>query len=330
MRLNFNIPPGLEFHHPRSHDWREDYARSGAVPVRVLDFVTDSYGGAQQTLLAAVADVSRASVASYFDAAQNLVLANVDEPRLTHDPLSGARRGILVESASTNLIVDAVASAEKWAGSVSRTDLSLGALGFFGGVELASQGVNWHRATIGEQTLNAGQTYSISVYGKIATSGKFRFDFRNTTSGQTSQLRNALSSIEETTGAGMFNNITVDTLPDNVFCLRAQFVPSLGGSHSLSLGPYSDVAGETIIGFGAQLESGAAITSFYPASSGDVTRAADTIGVVGLTGTYDVAVTDGDGVETILLGQSITEGWWPNLSASVIRKMLIFDAGSLI
>jgi hypothetical protein len=330
MKLDFNITSGLKFSHPRSDDWRTRYARNGLRPVRVYDFVADAYGDAQQVSLAVVADFTRASVASYFDGSQDLVLAAVDEPRFAHDSSSGVRRGLLLETAATNLIDEAIARADKWTGPVSRTNRALGALGFFDGVALASQGVNWHRATVGEQALSAGQSYAISVYGQLGTSGKFRFDFRSSSSGQTSQLRNTFSNMEVTNGAGVFSNITVDALPNNVFCLCGQFVPSVSGTYSASLGPYSNLAGESIIGLGAQLEVGSTATSFYPASSGNVTRAADVIGTTGLTGTYDVIVTDGDGVETILFGQAITEGWWPNLSASIIGEMLIFDVGSLI
>lgn len=46
--------------------------------------------------------MKRASTATYFDAAKTLQTALVDEPRLDHDPLTGAPRGMLFEETRTN------------------------------------------------------------------------------------------------------------------------------------------------------------------------------------------------------------------------------------
>lgn len=80
---------------------------SQTAPALVMDFAANAYGvdGAAQTL-SAILSFFRSSSASYVDASGQMQTAAIDTPRLDHDPNSLAPAGLLVESATTNLIVN--------------------------------------------------------------------------------------------------------------------------------------------------------------------------------------------------------------------------------
>ncbi len=72
-------------------------------PALRLDFVNDVFtpGG-----FGSVITFARASAATYFDATGALQTAAADAPRLDHDPVTLARRGLLIEGARTNLFLN--------------------------------------------------------------------------------------------------------------------------------------------------------------------------------------------------------------------------------
>lgn len=329
MSLSYRFGLGFDVGDRARADWRAAYSVGDAQPLWVFDFRRGRYGGSKPVPLSAMAQFDRASSATYFNAAGALVTAPTDALRITHDPRDQSALGVLIEGTTTNLLHDAVATAALWRGSVSGTDLSLGALGYFGGVSLASGGAKWHRATIDNLTLKAGVQYSVTLFFKLGTSGQFRMDFRNSTTGATSQLRNRPDDVEIALGAGSYAGVSVDMLRDGVYRLTAQFMPDVTGTYGLNFGPNSAVAGETVIGLGAQVEMGPVASSFYPGNSTSTVRAADQIGVLGIDGTYDVIATDGAGMETILRNEAITDGWWPSMTAPTMASLRVFAAGTL-
>lgn len=80
---------------------------SNAEPGLVLDFAAGLYGsGTSQNSIANLLNLNRPSAASYYGATGNIDTAAIDEPRLSHDPVSLARLGLLLEPSSENLVVD--------------------------------------------------------------------------------------------------------------------------------------------------------------------------------------------------------------------------------
>ena len=73
-----------------------------------LDFVNDVFtpGG-----FGSVITFTRASTATHFDATGALQTAAIDTPRIDHDPVTLARRGLLIEAARTNLFLNSAAPA---------------------------------------------------------------------------------------------------------------------------------------------------------------------------------------------------------------------------
>jgi hypothetical protein len=79
-------------------------------PALRLDFVNGVYtpGG-----FGSVITFSRASTATYFDASGTLQTADADQPRIDHDPVTLARRGLLIEAARTNLFLNSATPASQ-------------------------------------------------------------------------------------------------------------------------------------------------------------------------------------------------------------------------
>ncbi len=70
-----------------------------------LDFINGSFPSA--------VTFTRAGSGTYFDAAGGLQTAAVDVPRIDHDPVTLARRGLLIEGARTNLFLNSAAPASQ-------------------------------------------------------------------------------------------------------------------------------------------------------------------------------------------------------------------------
>lgn len=77
-------------------------------PALRLDFVNEVYapGG-----FGSVITFTRASTATYSDASGTLQTADADQPRIDHDPVTLARRGLLIEAARTNLFLNSATPA---------------------------------------------------------------------------------------------------------------------------------------------------------------------------------------------------------------------------
>ncbi len=79
-------------------------ARGPRDPSLVLDFVAGRFtpGGFGQTI-----QFARATTASFHDASGVMQTAAIDQPRIDHDRGTGLVRGLLVENARTNLLLNA-------------------------------------------------------------------------------------------------------------------------------------------------------------------------------------------------------------------------------
>ncbi len=75
--------------------------------------------------------------------------------------------------------------------------------------------------------------------------------------------------------------------------------------------------------WGAQTEYGSTATSNITTNGGALTRAADQPGLVGLTGVHDVTVTYDDGSVDTFAQEAVSDGWWPNLSRPMVKKLVV-------
>ena len=199
--------------------------------------------------------------------------AAVDEPRLEYDA-QGNALGLLIEKGRTNLMTQSNIESAYWGGGgaatvTNRTD---NALGFFNGAAIASNGVNWHRA-IRAVALTENVSYVLTCFYKEGTSGRLRFELR--TNSNSSSIIGTIGSLNVMSTAAGALELLSDEAYGDVRKLSAKWTPNYTGSAQIGLGPDSFTSGETIIGYGVQVEEGAFPTSYIPTSGSAVTRVVD-------------------------------------------------------
>ncbi|WP_460273030.1 phage head spike fiber domain-containing protein [Celeribacter sp. ULVN23_4] len=270
---------------------------------------------------------SRGSEASRFDASGALTIAAQDVPRITHDPSTGALRGLLIEDTTGNLLTHARTDlANGWSeGGTSSTSLALAALGQFDGVSVATEGAGWARLLHSAQpAVTSGTLYSFTLLYRSGTSGRIRGIFRSSAGDETRFAGEIGDSIGVSSSAAGGMTIDDDTLLfDGVTRkLSLSFTPSFTGTLSIGIGPDSATVGETIILLGAQLEEGAE-TSLILSDGTPGTRTADSVALTGLADSYDITARYGDDTSESFLAQSVAEGYWPPLSQNTLKSLTL-------
>lgn len=237
-----------------------------------------------------VVPISRASVATYYDA--NGLLITVPANTARYDFSTGSRV-LLTEAAATNLLSQASASlANGWTkNGCDAVDLNLNALAYFKGVSITSKGAIWHRlACPNEPTVTNGATYHLSVFFKFGTSGKIMISLRNNALSIENRFEVTGSTVSLLSGA--FTNIAVTQIGTaGVYRLDCDFVPTYSGAVNVGIGPSGASTGLDMILLGAQLEAGGARSSFINSAGSPMTRPADVVSVNLDAGSYIVTTT---------------------------------------
>lgn len=251
-----------------------------ALPSAGVDFAT-GHGLAALTFSAA------SGGRLYWDAAGVLQGAAAQVPRLDHDPLTGAPRGLLIEPARTNLLLhSATLSSSPWV--VNGVSRGTGAAAPAGGtyVRIAASGSGTAHEIYQQVMVSSGTPYTSSAFVRwtggqtwlrltvYATGlvGSAWFNLATGTWGTVSpgtiahppvalgggQWRIAVTATATASGTGYWDLIA--TAGDGV-----------SGSWTAS--------GETYDLWGPQFEAGACATSYIATTSAQVTRAAELAGV---------------------------------------------------
>jgi hypothetical protein len=139
------------------------------IPPPVLDIDLMNAGGALDPRVT----FTRPSTAAYYTAAGLLATAAINAPRFDYDPVSHALNGVLVESASTNLLLQSNDLTTTWNGSNSgATTITNNAVVSPDGATNAASIVNNSATTFsygrhqGPITITAGASYVLSVFAK--------------------------------------------------------------------------------------------------------------------------------------------------------------------
>ncbi len=256
--------------------------------------------------------LSRASAGTAYSAGGEITSFGPDVPRFEHQPVTQAPLGLSVEPAASNIAHYAVASDVGWSALfTANTLLSLDAFGIFPGLEVAGGGAVWHRAT----TVGGGWAQSVPLRLKLwyqaGTSGRVRAGLRNQTAGTESALAGPVGALSESGNvAGSFTGTVNTDFGGGIFAVEATFTPNADAAVSqIGVGPFSVVAGETVVVLGVQLEVGSKGTSFIESAGSTADRAADVLSLHHWTGIYDVAISYSDGAAETRPVQPITPGF---------------------
>ena len=235
---------------------------------------------------------TRASTATYFDADGVLQSAATNVPRFDHDPITGARRGLLIEGAGTNLrtysqALDNAAYTASRASLVPNVDYAPdGTLTAYALIEDGTGG-NTHQVAHAA-SLTTGTAYTTSLF--VKPRGRYRFGLAWIGAGAYSATQRATFNLR--TGA-----VTVDSGSPTTHIRRlrggwwrigitATTTSTANGTAVLYLDNGTTVGydGDTLSGalvWGAQIEAGSFPTSYIPTTTTAVTRSADVATIEG-------------------------------------------------
>ncbi len=268
---------------------------------------------------------SRNSPATQFDIAGHMSNVANDVPRFSFDPIIAQSVGLLVENERTNILPHAIATRNDWSRSgATVTDLTLDALGYFPGVSVISGGQNWHRI-LDHATLIANQVYAVTMLYRAGSSGMAAVTLKDGTSGAASSISGSIGMLAaENASAGPVSQLTETLLSDGLtYRCTLLYTPNFSGSFNIGFGPDSKTAGEDVILLGMQMEPASDASSFILSTNAATIRAADQVGIVGVTGLHDVLITYGDNSQELLQAQSIADGYWPNMTQNTVKQIAL-------
>jgi hypothetical protein len=243
------------------------------------DWTTITFSRSSGTASVTIDNVSVKEV--IFDRATDpLVLFNhpTNTPRIEYDA-NGNRRGLLIEEARTNLLTySEVVKGTGWVDSASTsTNLTDGALGVWDGVSVATNGGAFALINASDvAAVNTGDVLTFRVWVKAGTSGRVRVNLRQVDPVNASRVLGEFGSVSSNiSSAGPITSIREEDWGNGIVAVSGTITVNFTGDLQLGIGPDSDVAGETVIAYAAQLEAGSFPTSYISTSGAAASRAAD-------------------------------------------------------
>ena len=229
---------------------------------------------------------TRASTATYFDSAGVLQSAAIDAPRFDYNPSTLAARGLLIEEARTNLLLQSEDFSTTWTTSASptiTTNTTVAPDGTTTADTITSTSTSSYVAQIVTFTGDGTKTYSIFI--KAGTSGNTRLSIRDTTAlvsrGQADiTWAGSVPSVSVTNGSLQ----ALQACPNGWYRLQV-IVDSViaANTNQLRIQPDNTVGTGSVIFWGAQIENAAFSTSYIPTTTTALTRSADVASVNTLT-----------------------------------------------
>lgn len=221
-----------------------------------------------------ILDFSRNSIATYVNSLGAITLANPNIPRYGYDPITLAYLGLIIEGASTNLIVNSEMA------NGLRPPLSGGlttylASGFVGllnsrGVSFGYDGVTTSWA-YGQPTPPSVGNYVLSVFVRMSDSS------RPTVSGTDGTASICDFGLVMNGALIIPNSVTVENWHSGLYRVWATLsCPATTGNYGIV--KYSTNSSKTFSASGYQLEAGTTPTSYIPTAASTVTRVADSTG----------------------------------------------------
>lgn len=306
------------------------------APAAELDFATGNYRlGGNPAAFAGLVSFTRASAASYVDSGGSLISAAADQPRFDHDPATGAPLGLLIEPASTNLILRSQDfSIFPWSNSGSLLTITEDDATAPDGTATATRlvpntGTGLHRVYQPWVPVN-GMAYTVSIFMKDYGS---RYAYINGDAALGVRLAVDLQTGAYVTGGASASNPVVEAWPNGWWRVAITGVGTSNTGNGVWVQLNSTLqavdqnfAGNGVDGirlWGALLEEGPVATSYIATGSSTATRTADQPGLMTMSGNHDVKLTYDDMSTETLAAQSISPGWWPGQARPRLRRMVI-------
>jgi len=208
---------------------------------------------------------TRSASATYFDASGAMQTASSNVPRIDHDPVTGAVRGLLVEAQSTNLLTHSgIDTGIAGMGlKLNVADATISWLGAFtAGVAFGNNSVT--RITYITNNNNAaGTVYVLSVFVKMDDGLAPNF-------GSNAGTYDAALVI----GGQLAATVTTTAIGGGIYRISASRSHTVKDATNGVI-KYTSNSARSFVVTGYQLEAGTYVTSYIPTTTAAVTRAAD-------------------------------------------------------
>ena len=234
---------------------------------------------------------ARASSGTFINSSGLVETATTNTPRFTHDPVTLASRGLLIESGRTNLLTysEAINNAA-WTHvggthSANQTTAPSGEL--TADLFTENSAASTQHRLLQTPTVASGTTYTVSAFVKRA-SGTRQFAVTLTTS--TAVARVYFNLDTGTVGTVVAGSGTITAYPNGWYrCTATGVSDGLTGTTFFQLCSGTTSGSETYTGdgtsglyiWGAQLEAGAFATSYIQTTSASASRSADSAVMTG-------------------------------------------------
>jgi len=263
------------------------------------DFVNDRYMvNGQEGAFADFFTFTRASSAYRVNESGLLESVATDVARFDHDPLTGARRGFLIEESRTNSALQSESLTDAFA--AENVSFSANATTAPDGAATADKmvsgtgSVEWHRANQGSITVT-NTTHTLSIWVKAAGHSHGFIDiYEGDGSGFSDSFVFNLDT--GTAGSSLFGGIIdstdIEEWPDGWYRVWVVFTPAAGSQFRFDPGiarsdgirnQFEGNGTDGLYYWGWQVEAGAFPTSYIKTTSASATRAADVASLDTLT-----------------------------------------------
>lgn len=236
---------------------------------------------------------SRASTATYFDAAGVLQTAAVNELRIDHDPGTLLPRGVLIEAAATNLVRQSAGLnvTNPWfGGAVTASAYTYHGVPFWDVAKLLSGSSESRSQNLGAVTA-VGQPLCKTIALQAGTTGAVSIGLYGTTTAWgtngdcTARILEGPGTLTQQVGGLWLVSGLSAVTPTLVRITRTYQAAENAGSYLYPGGSTSTTIGHSILATRVQVEAGPTPTSYIPTTTATVTRAAD-LGAVTYLGAY--------------------------------------------
>jgi len=215
-------------------------------------------------------------------------------PRFDYDPVTLAPKGLLIEEARTNLVINSTGFGANWSSGAGSTVAANGGSAPDGTTSATritvASGTSNNRYNNAPVTVTPGSAYTFSVFLKTVSGGLFQAVILfGATGSARAWLNTSTGAITGLTSVNYTNVSMVATNYGNGWwraALTATVVTDttvqVDAEQASASGNYTAPVGDSYLFWGAQLEAGSFATSYIPTVASTVTRSAD---VATMTGT---------------------------------------------